>query len=46
MAELVNRADFCGETPMRTLKAMRYDGEEARKAQMCLALITCGAATQ
>uniref|UniRef100_A0A914HYM1 Uncharacterized protein n=1 Tax=Globodera rostochiensis TaxID=31243 RepID=A0A914HYM1_GLORO len=43
MAELVNQPDFCGETPMGTLKGMGDGADEALKSQMCLALITCGA---
>lgn len=49
MAELVNYKDFCGETPMNTIRNV-FDGrtelneEESLKRECIgLALITCGA---
>lgn len=41
LGELVNQADFCGETPMNALN--KIEQEEEAKTRMCLALITCGA---
>ena len=48
IAELVNSADFCGETPMRTLEngggITEWSNEESMKREhVGLALITCGA---
>jgi ankyrin repeat protein len=42
LGQLVNQADYSGETPMRALEGM-LELKQERKAQICLALITCGA---
>jgi len=44
MTTLVNKPEFCMETPMRSIQLLNVD--EQTRSRLCLILLTCGASTE
>lgn len=42
MTELVNKTDYCGNTPVNILQQL-HNADESLRSKLYLTLITCGA---